>query len=308
MSKNHKQDYRYTQKDTNLKLLISNYKSEAVMSSCSCQPCKEKAIVLSICCRESFCEKCIDKIIQGKRPCPKCGGRVQGYLKEQLGKSEIEIVIDSTAGLGRVRKIIDDHQEVCKPGEVKCELCEQVVSKNEMKRHLDHDCPEKVVPCPKKCGFCFTRNDIDSHTKECGKLSSMVADLKTKQEQQQRSIDQLTRINNRGDKPKEQTDADSRLEALLQELKQQLIRQETKVTEQQQIIIKLERELQEQKEALARLPHEHLKDGAEGEEHFIDQVMRVIRSKIKEERFTLCWAGILVALPSVSIAVYETCN
>ena len=301
MSKNHKQDCRYTQKVTNLKLLISNYKSEAVMSNCSCQPCKEKAIVLSICCRESFCEKCIDKIIQGKRPCPKCGGRVQGYLKEQLGKSEIEIVIDSTAGLGRVRKIIDDHQEVCEPGE-------RDVSKKDMKQNLDRDCPEKVVPCPKKCGLCFARNDITSHTEECGKLSSMVAGLKTKQEQQQRSIDQLTRISNRGDKPKEQVDTDSRLEALLQELKQQLIRQETKITEQQQIISKLERELQEQKEALARLPHEHLRDGVEGGECFIDQVVRVIRSKIMEERFKLCWAGILVALPSVSIAVYETCN
>ena len=84
----------------------------------------------------------------------------------------------------------------------------------------------------------------------------MVADLKTKQEQQQRSIDQLTRISNRGDKPQEQTDADSRLEALLQELKQQLIRQETKITEQQQIISKLERELREQKEA--RQPHEYM--------------------------------------------------
>ena len=220
-----------------------------------------------------------------------------------MSRYNVDLDVSCDAGCGWVGEIetIDAHQQVCELVEIECELCEQFVRRKDMKGHLDHDCPEKVVPCPKKCGLCFTRNDITSHTKECGKLSSMVADLKTKQEQQQRSIDQLTRISNRGDKPQEQTDADSRLEALLQELKQQLIRQETKITEQQQIISKLERELREQKEALAGL-----QGGGEGGEHFIDKVVRVIRREVTEERITWCWGGLLVALPTITIALYET--
>ena len=145
--------------------------------------------------------------------------------------------------------------------DTKCELCLQDVSGKDIKQHLDCDCPEKVVLCPNKCGGCFKRKDINSHTNEC------------------------------------------KLEALLQELKQQLIRQETKITEQQQIIVKLEKELQEQKEALTRL-----QGGGEGGEHFIDKVMRVIHREMTEERITWCWGGLLVALPIITIAIYETCD
>ena len=274
----------------------------------SCQLCNDKATVLSICCKENFCKNCIEKIIQGEGPCPKCGCRVQGFLKEQPGESEIEVVLGSTPGLDEVRRVINDHQEVCEPDEVKCELCDQDVNRKDLKKHLDHDCPEKVVPCPKKCGLCFKRKDTDSHTKQCGKLSLMVADLKTKQEQLQQSIDQLTGIDNRGDKHKGQVDTNSSLEALLQELKQKQVTLEAKITNQQEVIVKLERELPEKREVLSRLPNKHLRDGAEKVEHFIDKVVRVIRREVTEERITWCWGGLLVALPSVSVAVYETCN
>ena len=162
----------------------------------SCQLCKRKATepVLSTCCRANFCKKCMTVIIQDKKPCPKCGSRDAGSLQTKASQYSVDLEVSCDAGCGWVGEIdtINAHQQVWVLVEIECDVCEQDVKKKDMDKHFQN-CLEKLVSCPKKCGLCFKRKDLDSHIKECRKQALTVADLKTKQEQMQQSIDQLTK-------------------------------------------------------------------------------------------------------------------
>ena len=246
-----------------------------------CKHCNKKATdpVLSACCRENFCKKCIEEINRSKRPCPKCGSRDPGCLEKQASIYDVDLDVSCDAGCGWVgeNEDIDAHREVCEFVEIKCDFCEKDMRRKDKKVHYDRDCPEKVVQCPKKCGLCFKRKDLDNHIRECGKTSLMMAELKAKIEQHQETIDQLT----------EQLQAQQKANDVKHVTTTDALK--TSQEQQQQKFDQLQQQLQAQQEKCDKKHQEH-------SQKLMTANKKVILVQQREGWSMCCWICILVVV------------
>ena len=145
-----------------------------------------------------------------------------------------------------------------------------------------------------------------------------LAELKTGLKKKQ--AEQDARMKHQGDKLKEHDKTNSRLESLLQEVKQTQSEQQVKLTEQQKMIKRFENQLQQkllEKSQQADQTHDQgeqtskqLRDGLDRVEQELkttDKEVMALQREIKsKEKSMWCWIIILMVLPIIVVAIYES--
>lgn len=101
--------------------------------------------------------------------CPQCEwtGLFQS-LENHLKTSCLKALAQCPHGCGNIlpRSYLKVHEEECKFRKIDCPTCK---NKFLLKDFKDHDiiCPEKVIPCPQRCGKSIKFQEIALHIREC---------------------------------------------------------------------------------------------------------------------------------------------
>ena len=153
---------------------------DAVNAHFYCTQCGlvARAIVLTSCCGDSYCDKCFTEVVQQQQPCHACHKKEFSSITGVKYRREMEALqvycslkergCDWSGSLGELDAHLDPDLDNCQYVDVLCSLsCPQAVPKNKMEQHLLGECIKREHTCH-HCGFKATYEDVvDTHLPEC---------------------------------------------------------------------------------------------------------------------------------------------
>ena len=176
-----------------------------------CKDCKYVARepTITTCCGRTFCQGCIEKVMQKGDPCTHCGKEVrepipQLWYREEISTMRveclkkdsgcdwegtlkdldthldqdrgcckyIEIPCPRGCGVNIERKYIDAHlNNVCVERDFACQYCNKAGTYRTISTEHWSECADKPVQCPNMCGVTCEQNLMDDHKKMCPLLT-----------------------------------------------------------------------------------------------------------------------------------------
>jgi len=130
--------------------------------------------VLTGCCGQSYCKKCVEKL--HSKICPHCRGNIETFPDKKSVRliNELKILcpyhIDNKCQWKGEPSQLLNHLKVCEIKPIMCpHRCGIKLEKSNMRLHTEYDCPLHLVSCI-HCLKKVKDKDMAKHTSDCPKM------------------------------------------------------------------------------------------------------------------------------------------
>ena len=143
---------------------------------CAICHCFTKEPTLTSCCGNHYCQSCIERVLQQRRPCPLCSkSRFNVFLDKKQKRRILALKVhctlrsqgcEWTGTLGDLDTHTDLTYGSCGYVRIECSQCRRRIQRRKLDGHKERDCPKRPWKC-NHCEYETTHDRQRHHTSVC---------------------------------------------------------------------------------------------------------------------------------------------